>query len=169
MSNVMKRIFKLLANFIRLYNSIRRQNSWVYESRDEYFRFMNVIQMFNFRLVQDFSEIFQPILMLHFLWNIAALCITLLILQIAIVFIQWLISKKQRLFNSSFSVNCSHRIRTTSLRSYQLCSIYFGHLLWSLFLVKLGKGCGVNSWSSISPLDNTTGIYFRIKYKRFFR
>lgn len=44
----------------------------------------------SFRLVQDFSAIFQPILMLHFLWNIAALCITLLILQIAIVLIGFL-------------------------------------------------------------------------------
>lgn len=47
---------------------------------------------FRFRLVQDFSTIFQPILMLHFLWCISALCAALLILQIAIVSILILVA-----------------------------------------------------------------------------
>lgn len=40
---------------------------------------------FCFSLVFDFSEIFQPIIMLNFMWFILAICAALLMIQIGIV------------------------------------------------------------------------------------
>lgn len=78
-----KRILKLLADFIEFHTREKELSNFFVGQYKENKTFQ--FQMVDFRLFSDFSDIYQNILAILFIWSMITMCGAMLMIQIGIV------------------------------------------------------------------------------------